>query len=68
MSSRICITFKAGQQSALKRISQESGAPIAELVRRAVDSFVVERAASDDRAPVQPGRDESGSSRSTPPS
>ena len=68
MSSRVCITFKTGQHSALKRISQVSGAPIAELVRRAVDSFVAERATSDDRAPVQPGRGESGSSPSTPPS
>ena len=59
MSSRVCITFKAGQRSALKRISRESGAPFAELVRRAVDSFLAACVAGHDlepdRADSRPG-------------
>jgi hypothetical protein len=47
-SARICITFKPAQRSALGRMSQESGAPLSELVRRAVDSFVAGRVAGHD--------------------
>ena len=69
MSSRICITIKPGQRSALDRISAESGAPLAELVRRAVDSFVAARFAGRDRSLVRPGLEpeESEPSCSTPP-
>jgi hypothetical protein len=45
----MCITFKAGQRAALDRISRASGAPLSELVRRAVESFVAARAAGHDR-------------------
>jgi hypothetical protein len=54
-SARVCITFKAGQRSALGRISRESGAPFAELVRRAVDSFVEAHAAGFDQLETDPG-------------
>ncbi len=54
VSSRFCITFTPGQRSLLGRISRETGAPIAELVRRAVDAFVAARDAGRDRDPAHP--------------
>jgi hypothetical protein len=44
----MCITFRAGQRSALDRISRASGAPLSELVRRAVDPFVAGHVAGHD--------------------
>jgi hypothetical protein len=61
-SARNCITFKAGQRSALDRMSRVSGAPVSELVRRAVDSFVVARAVGLDRLESDPSE-----SATTPP-
>jgi hypothetical protein len=66
-SARICITFKAGQRSALDRISRASGAPLSELVRRAVDSFVAARAAGHDRALDQLEANPGASAASSPP-
>ncbi len=57
MSSRACITFTAAQRSSLECISRETGAPFAELVRRAVDSFVAARDAGRDRDPAHPARE-----------
>jgi hypothetical protein len=66
-SARICITFKAGQRSALDRMSRVSGAPVSELVRRAVDSFVVARALGHDRGLDQLEADLSESATTLPP-
>jgi hypothetical protein len=44
-TTRACLTLRSRQLEALKRLSQESGAPVAELARRAVDAFLAGRVA-----------------------
>jgi hypothetical protein len=66
---RASITLRSQQLEALKGLSRETGAPVAELTRRAVDAFLTARFAGEDRKPAQV---ESGphevptTSRSTP--
>jgi hypothetical protein len=52
-TKRACITLKSRQLEALKSLSRETGAPIAELARRAVDAFLMARVAGVDRKPTQ---------------
>ena len=42
-STRACLTLKTDQLEALKGLSRETGAPVAELVRRGLDSFLADR-------------------------
>lgn len=37
---RVNWTITAGQHRALKKLSQETGLPISELVRRAIDKYI----------------------------
>jgi hypothetical protein len=62
----MCITFKAGQRAALDRISRASGAPLSELVRRAVDSFLAAHADGHDRG-IDQLEANPGESATTPP-
>jgi hypothetical protein len=39
-TERTCLTFKSRQLEALRDLARETGAPVAELARRAVDSFL----------------------------
>jgi hypothetical protein len=67
-TKRACITLKSRQLEALKGLSRETGAPVAELTRRAVDAFLTAQVAGEDRQPdqVETGSHEiSMSSRST---
>ena len=66
-SARMCITFRAGQRAALDRISRASGAPLSELVRRAVDSFVAARADGHDRGLDQLEANPGESATTSPP-
>jgi hypothetical protein len=50
---RTCITLKSCQLSALKGLSRETGAPVAELTRLAVDAFLMAQAAGDNRKSAQ---------------
>jgi hypothetical protein len=45
VTKRACLTLKSHQFEALKNLSRETGAPVAELTRRAVDAFLMARAA-----------------------
>ena len=42
-TARTCLTLKARQLDALRELSRSTGAPMAELARRAVDSFLSDR-------------------------
>lgn len=42
-STRACLTLKTDQLEALRCLSRETGAPVAELARRAVDAFLAGR-------------------------
>ena len=42
-TTRACLTLKSRQLRALQDLSLESGAPVAELARRAFDAFLVAR-------------------------
>ena len=42
-STRACLTLKSRQIEALRCLSHESGAPVAELVRRSLDAFLALR-------------------------
>jgi hypothetical protein len=42
-TTRACLTIKSSQLRALKGLSRETGAPVAELTRRAVDAFLAAR-------------------------
>jgi hypothetical protein len=52
-TKRACITLKSRQLEALKGLSRETGAPVAELTRRAVDAFLTARFAGEDRQPIR---------------
>jgi hypothetical protein len=59
--SRISIYFARDQLDRFREFSEESGAPVAELVRRALDAYLASRSAGPGResrpwvsAPVQP--------------
>ena len=40
---KVCIYFDLQQIEALKELSEETGAPVAELVRRAIDQYLKKR-------------------------
>jgi hypothetical protein len=42
-TTRACLTLKSRQLQALQDLSRESGAPVAELTRRAVDAYLAAR-------------------------
>ena len=42
-TARACFTLRSNQLEALREVSRETGAPVAELTRRAVDAFLVNR-------------------------
>ena len=48
--TRTCISLRSDQLDALKGVSRETGAPVAELTRRAVDAYLIGRAAGCIRA------------------
>jgi Ribbon-helix-helix domain len=43
--TRTCISLRSDQLVALKGVSRRTGAPVAELTRRAVDAYLAGRAA-----------------------
>lgn len=43
--TRACLTLRSAQLEALKGLSRQTGAPVAELARRAVDAFLAGRVA-----------------------
>jgi hypothetical protein len=53
---RACLTLRSDQLAALKGLSEATGAPMAELARRALDSFIAARLASPDHETGQTGR------------
>jgi Ribbon-helix-helix domain len=58
--TRACISLRSDQVDALKDVSRQTGAPVAELTRRAVDAYLAGRAAgyipgSQHRGPVPHG-------------
>jgi Ribbon-helix-helix domain len=57
-TTRACLTLRSSQLRALRGLSRETGAPVAELTRRAVDAFLTAR------VPGYP----SGPERAAPPS
>jgi Ribbon-helix-helix domain len=42
-TTRACLTLRSTQLDALRDLSRATGAPVAELTRRAVDSFLADR-------------------------
>jgi hypothetical protein len=44
-TTRACLTLKSRQLRALQDLSRETGAPVAELTRRAVDAYLASRVA-----------------------
>jgi hypothetical protein len=66
-TKRTCLTFRSSQIEALKILSRESGAPAAELVRRAVDAFLGARLAGPDHETGQAGRGTRGITTSPSP-
>jgi hypothetical protein len=42
-TTRTCLNLRSRQFQALQDLSRETGAPVAELARRAVDAFLVNR-------------------------
>ena len=50
--SRACIPLRSTQLETLRRLSKDSGAPVAELIRRAIDAYLATRLAGS-----VPGRD-----------
>jgi Ribbon-helix-helix domain len=42
-TTRACLTLRSSQLEALKSLSKETGAPVAELARRAIDGFLASR-------------------------
>jgi len=57
-TERACFTMRSDQLEGLRRISRETGAPVAELTRRAVDAFLAGTVAGDVLADLVPGEDE----------
>ena len=66
-TARACFTLRSNQLDALREISRETGAPVAELTRRAVDAFLVDRVAGYRPGPpyAVTNSDESGPTPST---
>jgi len=60
------LTLRSIQLEALKGVSRETGAPVAELARRAVDAFLASRMADYSSALEQAGTAPSDSHLSTP--
>jgi Ribbon-helix-helix domain len=44
-TTRTCMTLMSRQVEAMRSLSRETGAPVAELTRRAVDAFLATRVA-----------------------
>jgi hypothetical protein len=44
-TTRACLTLRSRQLEALRGLSRETGAPVAELTRRAVDAYLASRVA-----------------------
>lgn len=44
-TARTCLTLRSSQLEAMKDLSRQTGAPMAELTRRAVDAFLAGRVA-----------------------
>jgi len=44
-TARACLTLRSNQLEALRGLSRETGAPVAELARRAVDAYLAGRVA-----------------------
>ena len=61
------MTLKSGQLEALREISRRTGAPVAELARRAVDAYLAGRVAGYPPGPhhPEPGTDETATAYST---
>jgi hypothetical protein len=55
-TTRACLTLRSSQLEALRSLSKETGAPVAELARRAVDAFLASRVTG-----YLPGSRDSGS-------
>jgi Ribbon-helix-helix domain len=66
-TTRTCLTLRSSQLDALKDLPRATGAPVAELARRAVDAFLASRLAGYLAASRHPGHDayESGPALST---
>ncbi len=62
-TERTCLTFKSSQLEMLRAHSHQSGAPVAELVRRAVDAFLTAEVGGD-RPEIDAGRIDPDSSDS----
>jgi Ribbon-helix-helix domain len=67
-STRACLTLKSGQLEALREISRRTGAPVAELARRAVDAYLGRMSGySPGTPPLEAVTYESGTAPSTIP-
>jgi hypothetical protein len=44
-TTRTCVSLRSNQLGALKGLARETGAPIAELTRKAIDAFLTARVA-----------------------
>ena len=44
-TARTCLTLRSSQLGALRDLSRQSGAPVAELIRRAADAYLSDRIA-----------------------
>jgi len=67
-TKRACLTLKSRQLEALKGLSRKTGAPVAELARRAVEAYLVAHVHGHELEPDHPGSAQNESDRSRPSS
>lgn len=60
-TTRACLTLRARQIDELREISRQTGAPVAELTRRAIDAYLAGRRG--DRQPPEPSPGQSATAR-----
>lgn len=54
-TTRACVTLLSRQLDELREISRESGAPVAELMRRAIDAYLAGRSGGRQHPASSPG-------------
>ncbi len=55
-TTRACLTLRARQVDELREISRESGAPVTELTRRAIDAYLAGRRGAGQPPESSPGQ------------